>query len=156
MKRLIPALLVLLLLPLLARAEETEAVYTILDANGAYVTHFVGTPEAGDEYIAHDNTHFIIRSVDESAHTAQAEGRGAYPLPDVLAMEKGILDPERDGDAIVFDFLTAVFNSGKLVAKYYDSMDSETIHRAVKIFKRLNHIDEKEERAKNREAKGTT
>lgn len=83
MKRLIPALLVLLLLPLLARAEETEAVYTILDANGAYVTHFVGTPEAGDEYIAHDNTHFIIRSVDESAHTAQAESRGAYPLPDV-------------------------------------------------------------------------
>lgn len=57
---------------------------------------------------------------------------GIYPLPDVLAMEKGILDPERDGDAIVFDFLTAVFDNKKgdpdptgtaeMLKKYYDSM----------------------------------
>ena len=79
-----------------------------------------------------------------------------YPLPDILAMDKGILDPERDGDAIVFDFLTAVFDDGKLVAKYYDTMDSETIYRAVQIFKRLNHIDDKEEASKNRAAKGTS
>lgn len=79
-----------------------------------------------------------------------------YPLPDILAMDKGILDPERDGDAIVFDFLTAVFDDAELVRKYYDSMTSEDIDRAVKIFKRLNHIEDKEEAAKNRAAKGTT
>lgn len=77
-----------------------------------------------------------------------------YPLPDILAMDKGILDPERDGDAMVFDFLTAVFDDAELVAKYYDTMDSETIYRAVQIFKRLNHIDDKEEASKNRAAKG--
>lgn len=88
-----------------------------------------------------------------------------YPLPDVLAMEKGVLDPERDGDAIVFDFLTAVFDNtdgparptetAEFLRKYYDSMTSEDIDRAVKIFKRLNHIEDKEEAAKNRAAKGT-
>lgn len=76
-----------------------------------------------------------------------------YPLPDVLAMDKGILDPERDGDAIVFDFLTAVFDDGKLVSKYYNTMTTEDVDRAVKIFKRLNHIEDKEEAAKNRAAK---
>ena len=89
-----------------------------------------------------------------------------YPLPDVLAMEKGILDPERDGDAIVFDFLTAVFDNkpgkadptgtAEMLREYYDTMTSEDIDRAVKIFKRLNHIEDKEEAAKNRAAKGTT
>ncbi len=89
-----------------------------------------------------------------------------YPLPDVLAMEKGILDPERDGDAIVFDFLTAVFDNkpggpdptgtAEMLREYYDSMTSEEIERAVQIFKRLNHIEDKEEAAKNRAAKGTS
>lgn len=78
-----------------------------------------------------------------------------YPLADVLAMDKGIIDPERDGDAVVFDFLVAVFDDVKIVTKYYDSMTSEDVDRIIKIFKRLNHIDEKEEAAKNRAAKGT-
>lgn len=88
-----------------------------------------------------------------------------YPLPDVLAMEKGILDPERDGDAIVFDFLTAVFDNkpggpdptgtAEMLREHYDSLTSEDIDRAVQIFKRLNHIEDKEEAAKNRAAKGT-
>lgn len=89
-----------------------------------------------------------------------------YPLPDVLAMEKGILDPDRDGDAIVFDFLTAVFDNkpgapdptgtAEMLKKYYDNMTSEDVDRAMKIFKRLNHIEDKEEAAKNRAAKGTS
>ena len=66
-----------------------------------------------------------------------------------------MLDPERDGDAIVFDFLVAVFDDAKIVKKYYDDMTSEDIDRIIKIFKRLNKIDEKEEASKNREAKGT-
>lgn len=78
-----------------------------------------------------------------------------YPLADVLAMDKGIIDPERDGDAVVFDFLVAVFDDAKIVTKHYDSMTSDDIDHIVKIFKRLNHIDEKEEAAKNRAAKGT-
>lgn len=78
-----------------------------------------------------------------------------YPLPDVLAMDKGVIDPERDGDQIVFDFLCAVFDDSKLVARYYDSLSADDVDRLVKIFKRLNHIDEKEEAAKNREAKET-
>lgn len=89
-----------------------------------------------------------------------------YPLPDVLAMEKGILDPERDGDAIVFDFLTAIFDNkpgkpdptgtAEMLRENYDSLTSEDIDKAVKIFKRLNHIEDKEEAAKNRAAKETT
>lgn len=89
-----------------------------------------------------------------------------YPLPDILAMDKGILDPERDGDAIVFDFLVSVFDNkpgapdpvgtAEMLRKYYDSMTSEDIDRAVKIYKRLNHIEDKEEAAKNRAAKATT
>lgn len=77
-----------------------------------------------------------------------------YPLPDVLAMDAGVIDAERDGDQIVFDFLVAVFDDSKLVSRYYDTMTADDIDRCVKIFKRLNHIDEKEEAAKNRQAKG--
>lgn len=89
-----------------------------------------------------------------------------YPLPDILAMEKGILDPDRDGDAIVFDFLTAVFDNkpgapdptgtAEMLKQYYDTMTSEDIERALKIFKRLNHIEDKEEAAKNRAAKAAS
>lgn len=78
-----------------------------------------------------------------------------YPLPDLLSVDKGVLDPDRDGDEIVYDFMTAVFDSDDIVRRLYDQMDSDTIDRAVKIFKRLNHITEKEEQAKNREAKET-
>lgn len=79
----------------------------------------------------------------------------AYPLPDILAMDKGVIDPDRDGDEIVYDFLTAVFDSSEIVNRFYDDMDTEIVDRVLKIFKRLNKIDEKEEQAKNREAKAT-
>ena len=72
-----------LLLPPAARAEEEGAVYQIVDQNGATVTYYAGLPEAGDEYIARDNSHYVIVSVDEAAQTAVAECRGAYPMPDV-------------------------------------------------------------------------
>lgn len=77
-----------------------------------------------------------------------------YPLADILAWDKGTVDPERDGDQVVFDFLTAVFDNSKLVTRIYDNMTTEDIERILKIFKRLNKIDEKEEAAaKNRAAK---
>lgn len=80
----------------------------------------------------------------------------AYPLADILSMEKGYIDPERDGDQALFDWCIAVTNDSKFVSKHFDSMDTGTIERMLSIFKRLNKIDEKEERAKNREAKMTT
>ena len=79
-------LLPLLLTPWHAAAEESYTagdVYRIVDAGGAYITHYAGQPEAGDEYIAHDNTHYVVRSVDAMTHTALAESRGAYALPEV-------------------------------------------------------------------------
>ena len=78
-----------------------------------------------------------------------------YPLADILAWDKGVVDPERDGDQVLFDFLTAVFDNSKLVTRLYDHMTTGDIERILKIFKRLNKIDEKEEAAKNRAAKET-
>ena len=78
-----------------------------------------------------------------------------YPLADVLAWDKGVVDPDRDGDQVVFDFLVAVFDNSKLVTRLYDSMTTGDIERILSIFKRLNKIDEKEAAAKNRAAKET-
>lgn len=78
-----------------------------------------------------------------------------YPLADVLAWDKGVVDPDRDGDQVVFDFLVAVFDNSKLVSRIYDSMTTGDIERILSIFKRLNKIDEKEAAAKNRAAKET-
>ena len=78
-----------------------------------------------------------------------------YPLADILAWDKGVVDPDRDGDQVVFDFLTAVFDNGKLVSRLYDSMTTGDIERILEIFKRLNKITDKEDAAKNRAAKET-
>lgn len=78
-----------------------------------------------------------------------------YPLPDMLSADKGVFDPERDGDQILFDFLVAVFDDSKFVQRHYDNMTAEDIDRIVEIFCRVNGITEKEEEAKNRQAKGT-
>lgn len=78
-----------------------------------------------------------------------------YPLADILTWDKGVVDPDRDGDQVVFDFLVAVFDNAKVVSRLYDSMTTDDIEKILKIFKRLNKIDEKEEAAKNRAAKET-
>lgn len=78
-----------------------------------------------------------------------------YPLPDVLAMDAGILDPDRDGDQILFDFLIAAFDDADFVKRHYDNMTAEDVEKVVKIFCEVNGITEKEEQAKNRQAKGT-
>ena len=79
----------------------------------------------------------------------------AYPLPDILAMEAGVLDPERDGDKCLFDWLIAVFDNSRLVTRYYDKMDTAIVEQCLEIFKRLNGITDREEKAKNRETKET-
>ena len=78
-------LVLLLLLPLTARAE--DAVYRILDTQGKEITQYVGEPDEGDEYIAHDNQHYLITRVDTAAHSAIAESKGAYRMPDVHWLE---------------------------------------------------------------------
>lgn len=78
-----------------------------------------------------------------------------YPLPDILAMDKGYIDSARDGDKCVFDWCCAVTDNSGFVTRHYDEMDTSVIERLLKIFKRLNAINEKEENAKNREAKET-
>ena len=77
----------------------------------------------------------------------------AVPVHELLTYGKGVLDPDRDADELVYDFLVAAFNDAPFVRKNYNEMDSEVLDRVCKIFGRINHIDEKEEAArKNREA----
>ena len=78
-----------------------------------------------------------------------------FPLPDVLSMEKGYFDPNRDGDQMLFDFLVAVFDDVEFVKRHYDDLTSEDIDRVLEIFCRVNGITEREEQAKNRAAKVT-
>ena len=77
----------------------------------------------------------------------------AVPLHELLSYGKGVLDESRDADALLYDFLVATFDSSEFVRDNYDEIDADTIDKIVKIFGRINHIDEKEEAArKNREA----
>ncbi|MBR1586458.1 MAG: stage II sporulation protein P [Clostridia bacterium] len=66
-----------------AEGSDGEAVYRILDENGREITLYAGIPEAGDEYIAGDNSHFRVTAVDADNLTASAHSLGSYELPDV-------------------------------------------------------------------------
>lgn len=78
------------------------------------------------------------------------------PVNDFLAYKKGTFDDRRSSDQILFDFLTAVFDDAALVTQYYDDLTADDIERILEIFGRVNHIDEKEEKArKNQEAQTT-
>lgn len=79
-----------------------------------------------------------------------------YPLTEVLAMQEGTFGDERDGDKAVMDWLIAVFDDEKLVMENYDEMDTGMIEKLLIIFKRVNQIDEKEEKLKNLARTGTT
>ena len=73
---------VLGLLMFSAHADESR-VFRIFDENGKEITQYAGIPDIGDEYIAGDNGHFRIISVDERAMQATAQRLGQYELPDV-------------------------------------------------------------------------
>ena len=72
-----------------------------------------------------------------------------YPLTEIFAMQKGTFGDDRDGDKAVMDWLIAVFDDEKLVTENYDEFDTGTIEQLLVIFKRVNEIDEKEEKLKN-------
>ena len=81
MKRLTAVILLLLMLmPVCARAEEYEyqddVVYRIYDGNGTYLTSYAGRVYVDDEYIAEDNKLYIMTSVDDAALTATASYLG--------------------------------------------------------------------------------
>lgn len=78
------------------------------------------------------------------------------PLNEFLAYEKGTFDEERDSDQILYDFLVAVFDDSTIVRSNYDNMTAEDIQNILEIFGRINHIDEKEEKArKNKQTQMT-
>lgn len=77
----------------------------------------------------------------------------AIPLNEFLAYDKGVLDKTKDADQLLYNFLVAAFDDPEFVRDNYDEMTADDVDRIVKIFGRINHIDEKEEAArKNREA----
>ena len=77
----------------------------------------------------------------------------SYPLADILAMKNPFGDG-RDGDKALCDWLVAVTDNEELIRENIDSMDSDTIYRMLAIFKRINKIDEIEEKRKNAETPG--
>ena len=79
MRKLIPILLAFLMLTavLPARAEnDGDCVYTLVDAQGEALTQRGGRIYEGDEYIASDNKHYRVISVDDETCTATAEYLG--------------------------------------------------------------------------------
>lgn len=70
------------------------------------------------------------------------------PLVDILALQDGILDPERSSDKMLFDWLIAVTDDSKIVTANYDKLDSESIYKILEIFCRLNHIPDEEKKQK--------
>lgn len=70
-------------------------------------------------------------------------------LPDILSYPEDAFGDGRDGDKALMDWLIAVFDDEDFVVAHYDDMDAEIIDRALEIFKRVNKINEREERQKN-------
>lgn len=68
------------------------------------------------------------------------------PVVDVVSYGVGVFDADRDGDKCVFDFLVAATDNEALIRKNYNEMTSEDIEMILQIFKRVNRIDEKEEK----------
>ena len=75
------------------------------------------------------------------------------PLPDILSMDKNAFGDGRDGDKALMDWLIAVVDDENLIVENYNDMDTSTIEKILAIFKRVNKIDEKEEKQKNAESR---
>lgn len=77
----------------------------------------------------------------------------SVPIQEFLTIQKGVIDEKRDADQVMFDFLVSAFDDSAFVRTHYDDMTADDVEQVVKIFGRLNHIDEKEEQIrKNKEA----
>lgn len=62
---------------------EDEEVYRLLDEKGQFITSMAHTPDVGDEYIAGDNKHYEVTSVNKNDGTATCKYVGMFDMPDV-------------------------------------------------------------------------
>ena len=81
MKKGLSLLMALCLLPAIALAEGEEQVWDIVTEEGTLLTQLIYEPEAGDEYLAADNTLYTVVGVDGNRVIARREG--TVELPDV-------------------------------------------------------------------------
>lgn len=72
-----------------------------------------------------------------------------YPIVEILSWDERVVGDGRDGDKAQMDWLIAVTDNPELIKQEYNNMDTELIEKLVVIFKRVNKIDEKEEKRKN-------
>lgn len=77
-----------------------------------------------------------------------------YPLPDILAMTAKQLGG-RDGDKALCDWLVAVTDNEDFVRRHLDEFTTDIVYRMLSIFRRINKIDEMEEKLKNLKTPGT-
>lgn len=75
------------------------------------------------------------------------------PLPDIMMMDSKAFGDGRDGDKALMDWLIAATDDAELIADNYNDLDTEVIEKILAIFKRVNKIDEKEEKQKNAESR---
>lgn len=71
-----------------------------------------------------------------------------YPLADILAMEAGAFGDDRDGDKALMDWLIAVTDDEQLILDHYNELDTGVIEQLLQIFRRVNRMDEKEQKQK--------
>lgn len=69
-------------------------------------------------------------------------------IPDQAFIQEGYTG----ADQMLYDFLVAAFDDSSFVRDHYDDMTADDVEQVVRIFGRLNHIDEKDTERKNREA----
>lgn len=75
------------------------------------------------------------------------------PLPDIMMMDAKAFGDGRDGDKALMDWLIAATDNAELIVDNYNDLDTEVIEKILAIFKRVNKIDEKEEKQKNAESR---
>lgn len=72
-----------------------------------------------------------------------------YPLADIFGWDESVIGDGRSGDKAVMDWLIAATDRADLIQAHYDEITTETVEKILEIFRRVNHIDEKEEKIKN-------
>lgn len=77
-----------------------------------------------------------------------------YPVTDIPMLARGVADPVRNGDKCLTDWLVAVTDNPEFVAEHLNEFDGHTVWELLQIFKRLNHITEKEEALKKVQTPG--
>ena len=105
-----------------------------------------GLPQIGDQLIEIKPTKLKYQRNRTAAFYRMLE---LYPLADILAMEAGAFGDDRDGDKALMDWLIAVTDDERLILDHYNELDTGVIEQLLQIFRRVNHMDEKEQKQKN-------